>query len=80
MFEEHNSVQLQVARGHNLAVRQGYLWSQVGANHKNTDSAIIYLKLNPEELMTAQSVFRIVDLEGAVLMDDSAIRTQVRKR
>jgi hypothetical protein len=81
MFEEHNSVQLQIANGHNLVVGRGYIWSRVGGtNHKTSDSAITYLELNPDQLMVAQSIFQIVDMQGAVLMDDSAIRARVRRR
>ncbi len=80
MVEEHNSVQLQVADGRNLAVDGSYRYSQVGTNFSNTESAINHLNFNYEQLVTAQSFFRIVDLQGAVLMEDSAIRARVRRR
>ena len=79
--ELNPAVQLLVADGRNLAVDGGYRYSQVGTtNFSNIASAINHLNFNYEQLMTAQSVFRIVNLQGAVLMEDSAIRAQVRMR
>lgn len=80
MVEEHNSVQLQAADGHNLAINSGYRYSQVGDNFSNTESAINYLSFNYQQLMTVQRIFRIVDVHGEVLMEDSAIRAHVRMR
>ena len=80
MVEEHNSVQLQVADGRNLAVDGAYRWSQEGPNFSHAESAINHLNFDYDRLVTAQSVFRIVDLWGAVLMEDSAIRARIRKR
>lgn len=36
----------------------------------NTESAINHMSFDNEQLITAQRVFRIVDLRGPVLMED----------
>ena len=81
MAEEHSSVTLQVANRHNLIASGGYRWSQVdGTNFSNLQSAMTYLGFNHERLVTAQTVFRIVDSHGSVLLEDPDIQAGVRKR
>ena len=80
MVEEHNSVKLQAADRHNLVAGTGdYRWSQVHTPFKDTKAAITYLNHTPEQLVGSR-LFRIIDLQGTVLMEDSAILAQVRKR
>jgi hypothetical protein len=50
-----------------------------GTNFKGTGSVITFLNLDPGQL-EAGKTYRIVDLQDKVLMDDAAIRAQIRKR
>jgi hypothetical protein len=81
MIEENNSVKLQFANRHNLVAGGGYRWSQVDdTNFSDSQSAITYLGFNYDRLVTGQNVFRIVDSNGAVLLEDPDIQAGVRKR
>jgi hypothetical protein len=74
MNHEHNPVKLEKAPRHNLPPR----WKQISEKFSNAESALTYLKMNPELLGTAH-VFRIVDSDDTVVMDDLKIRDQVRR-
>jgi hypothetical protein len=82
MTDERNPVRLQVAvnRVNIVAGGGGYRWAQVYEPFSNAKSAINYLSLNYDKLEAGCNVFQIIDSQGTVLMNDAAIRAEVRKR
>jgi len=81
MVEEHNPVELQVADGRNLGQDGPQFVRVVGSpDFTNIASAITYLNIERDELVTAENVFRIVDLKSrAVLMKNRAIQLEIKR-
>jgi hypothetical protein len=81
MAEEHNPVELQVADVRNLGQDGPRFARVVGSpDFSNTAAAITYLNIERDELVTAENVFRIVDLKSrAVLMKNRAIQLEIKR-
>jgi hypothetical protein len=80
MSEEHNPVELQVADVRNLGQDGPRFARVVGSpDFTNAASAITYLNIERDELVTAERAFRIVDLKThAVLMKNREIQLEIK--
>jgi hypothetical protein len=81
MFDERDSVMLQVATSHhNLTPGTGLLWSRVGdMNFTGIESVLNWLRQNPGQIEVGK-MYRIVDLEDHQRMSDAEIRARVRNK